>query len=142
MSRTRPTWTRDTARNFVRHYLEMVAAMIVGMVALGPLWTLALNAAGAPELLDRPELGAVVMATNMTIAMSAWMRYRGHRWAATAEMAAAMYLPFIVLFLPLQLGLLSPTGLVVAGHVLMLVGMAAVMLLRPAEYAAHAGHHS
>jgi hypothetical protein len=82
------------------------------------------------------------MATNMTIAMSAWMRYRGHRWAATAEMAAAMYLPFIVLFLPLWLALLTPTGLVVAGHVLMLAGMAAVMLLRPAEYAAHTGHHS
>jgi hypothetical protein len=25
----------------------------------------------------------------MTIAMSVWMRYRGHSWAATAEMAAA-----------------------------------------------------
>ena len=78
----------------------------------------------------------------MTIAMSAWMRYRGHRWAATAEMAAAMYLPFVVLFLPLWLGLLTPIGLVVAGHVLMLAGMAAVMLLRPTEYAAQAGHHS
>ena len=126
--------------HFVRHYLEMVAAMIVGMVALGPLWTLVLDAAGAPALLDRPELGALVMATNMTLAMSAWMRYRGHRWAATAEMAAAMYLPFLVLFLPLWLGLLTPTGLVVAGHVLMLAGMAAVMLLRPAEYAGHAAH--
>lgn len=48
--------------------------MIVGMVALGPRWTLALNAAGTPTLLDRPELNALVMATNMTIAMSAWMR--------------------------------------------------------------------
>ena len=142
MSRTRPAWTRDSARSLIRHYLEMVAAMIVGMVALGPLWTLVLDAAGAPALLDRPELNALVMATNMTLAMSAWMRYRGHRWAATAEMAAAMYLPFIVLFLPLWLGLLTATGLVVAGHVLMLAGLAAVMLLRPTEYAAHAGHRS
>jgi hypothetical protein len=140
MSRTRPTWTRHTVRNFVRHYLEMVAAMIVGMVALGPPWTLVLDTAGAHALLDRPELGALVMATNMTLAMSAWMRYRGHRWAATAEMAAAMYLPFIVLFLPLWLGLLTPTGLIIIGHVLMLAGMAAVMLLRPAEYAGHSTH--
>jgi hypothetical protein len=36
MSRTRTIWTRDTARHVVRHYLEMVAAMNVGMVALGP----------------------------------------------------------------------------------------------------------
>ena len=142
MSSTRPAWTRDTARSLIRHYLEMVAAMIVGMVALGPLWTLALDAAGAPTLLDRPELNAVVMATNMTIAMSAWMRYRGHRWPATAEMAAAMYLPFLVLFLPLWLGLLTSTGLVVAGHVLMLAGMAAVMLLRPSEYGGHGAVHS
>jgi hypothetical protein len=48
------------------------------------------------------------MADHMTIAMSAWMPLnRGHRWAATAEMAAAMYLPFIVLFLPLWLALLT-----------------------------------
>lgn len=129
-SRTRP---------LVRHYLEMVAAMVVGMVVLGPVWRLGLNAAGAGALLDRPELAALVMATNMTVAMTAWMRYRGHRWAATAEMAAAMYVPFVVLFVPLWLGLLSPAGLVVLGHVLMLAGMAAVMLRRPAEYGGHHG---
>jgi len=50
--------------------------------------------------------------------------------AATAEMAAAMYVPFI----PLWLDLLSPPGLIIVGHVLMLAGMAALMLLRPAEY--------
>jgi hypothetical protein len=39
-------------------------------------------------------------------------------------------------------GLLAATGLVVLGHVLMLAGMAAVMLLRPAEYAGHSASHS
>jgi len=134
MTITRPRWTRTTARHFIRHYLEMVAAMIVGMVVLGPVWSLGLDALGAPALLERPELNALAMATNMTIAMSAWMRYRGHRWAATAEMAAAMYVPFIMLFIPLWLDLLSPSGLIIVGHVLMLAGMAALMLLRPAEY--------
>jgi hypothetical protein len=42
------------------------------MIVLAPLWTLGLNAAGTPDLLDRPELGALVMATNMTIAMAGW----------------------------------------------------------------------
>jgi hypothetical protein len=37
-------------------------------------------------------------------------------------------------------GRVAPTGLVVICHVLMLAGMAAVMLLRPAEYAGHASH--
>ena len=128
------TWTRAITWRFVRHYLEMVAAMIVGMVVLGPLWTLALDAAGAPGLLDRPELDALVMATNMTVAMSAWMRHRGHGWRATAEMAAAMYVPFVVLFPPLWMGLISAGTMLVAGHVLMLPAMAGAMLLRPHEY--------
>jgi hypothetical protein len=55
------------------------------------------------------------MATNMTIAMSAWMRYRGHRWAATAEMAAAMYLPFIVLLFPLWLDYTGTIGGILPG---------------------------
>ena len=124
-------------RQFVRHYLEMVVAMVVGMVALSPLWTLALDAAGTPGLLDRPELNALVMATNMTAAMSAWMCYRGHGWRATAEMAAAMYVPLLVLFPPLWLSVIDSGTMVVAGHVLMLAAMAGVMLLRPHEYVHH-----
>ena len=124
-------------RHFVRHFLEMVVAMVVGMVALGPVWSLALGAVGAPGLLERPELNALVMATNMTVAMSAWMRYRGHGRAATAEMAAAMYLPFVLLF-PLLWGqVLGPDAMLLLGHVLMLPAMAGVMLLRPHEYAHH-----
>ena len=70
----------------------------------------------------------------MTVAMSAWTRYRGHGWRATAEMAAAMYVPFLVLFPPLWLGVIDSGTMVVAGHVLMLAAMAGVMLLRPHEY--------
>jgi hypothetical protein len=136
-TRPRPS----TARILIRHYLAMVAAMIIGMIALAPLWTLGLNLAGTPDLLDAPELSALVMATNMTIAMTAWMRYRGHRWTATAEVAAAMYLPFLVLFIPLRLGLISTTGLVVLGHVLMLAGMAALMLFHSADYTHHGANH-
>jgi hypothetical protein len=126
------------AAHFIRHYLEMVVAMVVGMVALAPLWSAAGDAMGWSAALDRPEPAVLVMATNMTFAMCAWMRYRGHGWRATAEMAAAMYLPFLVLFPPLWLGVLSPGALTFAGHVLMLPAMAGVMLLRPSEYI---GHH-
>jgi peptidoglycan/LPS O-acetylase OafA/YrhL len=78
---------------------------------------------------------ALVMATNMTIGMTLVMRWRRHGWRACAEMAAAMYLPFVVLFVPLWAGLLSPGGLMLWGHVLMLVAMAGAMALRPSEYA-------
>jgi hypothetical protein len=85
-------------------------------------------------VLALPVPAALVMATNMTLTMSVWMRYRGHGWAATAEMDAAMYLPFAVLFVPMWLGVLSPDGMLVGGHLLMLPAMAGVMLLRRDEY--------
>lgn len=81
------------------------------------------------------------MATNMTVAMVAWMRLRHrHGWPATLEMSAAMYLPFIVLFPPMWLGVLSAHAMLVLGHVLMLPAMAGVMLLRRDEYTGH--HHA
>ncbi len=125
---------------FVRHYLEMVVAMAVGMVALAPVWSWASGALGASALLDRPDIGALVMATNMTIAMSAWMRYRRHGWAPIAEMGAAMYLPFLALFVPLWTGAISADTMMIAGHLLMLPAMAVVMLLRLDEYTLHTHH--
>jgi hypothetical protein len=122
-------------RKFVVHFLEMVVAMAVGMVALHPVWMIGLEAVGADALMDNAYSGALIMATNMTIAMSAWMAYRGHSWRPIAEMAAAMYLPFLVLFVPLALDLIDKGALMLWGHVLMLPAMAAAMLLRPHEYA-------
>jgi hypothetical protein len=126
---------------FVRHYLEMVVAMVVGMVALHPVASAAFAAVGRSALHERADVGAMVMATTMTVAMAAWMRLRGHRWRATAEMAAAMVVPFAVLLVPLWAGAISASTLMLAGHVLMLLAMAAAMLARPGEYAhAHSRH--
>jgi hypothetical protein len=111
---------------FVGHYLEMVAAMVVGMVALAPLWPQA--------WLARADVDAVVMATNMTVAMVAWMRIRRHSWPRTLEMAAVMYLPFLALLVPYWLGLLSGTALMVAGHVIMFPLMLAAMVWRRSDY--------
>jgi hypothetical protein len=127
-------------RHFVRHYLEMVIAMVVGMMVLAPLWTLLSNWLEWPELRDRTELLTLTMATDMTIGMAAWMGYRGHGWRPIAEMSAAMFAPFIVLFGPLWAGLISADALMIAGHALMLVAMLVVMLARPQEYAGH--HHT
>jgi hypothetical protein len=117
--------TRKPAR-FVGHYLEMVVAMIVGMVALHPLWP--------SEWLARTEVNAVVMATDMTVAMALWMRVRRHAWPRIAEMSAAMYLPFVALLVPYWLGLLSAAALMVAAHVIMFPLMLAAMIWRRSEY--------
>jgi hypothetical protein len=114
---------------FVRHYLEMVVAMLVGMVALGELEYLVW-----PALTARHDVGVMVMATNMAIGMGAWMRFRGHSWRGIAEMSAAMYLPFAVLLVPFWTGALGGSSLMTWGHVLMLPAMAVAMVLRPDEY--------
>jgi hypothetical protein len=116
--------------HFLRHYVEMVLAMLVGMVAFGLLEDLVW-----PALTDRADVGVMVMATNMSIGMGAWMRFRGHSWRGIAEMSAAMYLPFAVLLVPFWTGTVGGSDLMTWGHLLMLPAMALVMLLRPAEHA-------
>jgi hypothetical protein len=137
MSLLNPTTPRA---HFARHYVEMLLAMVVGMVALGPVWAAAAQALGWTATLHRPEVAALVMATDMSVAMCAWMRYRGHRWPATLEMAAAMYVPFVLLFPPMWAGLLSTGAMMAGGHMLMLPAMAVAMLLRRHEYSGHGAH--
>ncbi|WP_433263222.1 hypothetical protein ACQPZF_31620 [Actinosynnema sp. CS-041913] len=105
----------------VRHFLGMLVAMVVGMVALDPVWGLAV------DLPDRADVGALVMATNMTIGMSLWMWFRRHPWREVVEMGAAMYVPFLVLLGPFWAGWVSGSFLMAAGHLLMLPCMALVM---------------
>ena len=81
------------------------------------------------------------MATTMTVPMVGWMLYRGHGWRANAEMSASMFVPTSPSSAPLATGLLTDIGvLMVIEHVAMLLAMAGVMLLRPAEYTHHHGH--
>ena len=119
---------------FVRHYIEMVLAMVIGMVALMPLEMWAVQAAGAPRLLNGVEVMTLVMATDMAIAMGAWMAYRRHGWRDIAEMSAAMYLPFVIFFPATVTGVMTSGAMMAAGHALMLVAMLAVMLWRRDHY--------
>ena len=135
MTAETPAAPRLSAKKFTVHFLEMVVAMAVGMVVLHPVWMFLLDASGAAWLMSNPYTGALIMATNMTVAMSAWMKFRGHRWRPIVEMGAAMYLPFLVLFAPLALGVIDKGALMLWGHLLMLPAMAAAMVLRPHEYA-------
>ncbi|WP_291418694.1 hypothetical protein [Actinophytocola sp.] len=127
-------------RRFALHYVEMVVAMLVGMAVFAPLWTWAFDAFDAAATLDRDDVMAMSMATNMVIGMSLWMWFRGHTAAPVVEMAVAMYLPFAVLLVPLWLGVISVVFLMVAGHVLMLGTMLLAMLRRREEYSCH--HHN
>jgi hypothetical protein len=130
-------------RHFARHYVEMVVAMLLGMVVLGIPASALLGAAGMSmdELhSDAPALMLLGMATTMTIPMVAWMRYRGHGWAASAEMSASMFIPTFATIALLGSGMVEDIGaLMTIQHVVMLPSMLVAMLLRRDEYSG-AGH--
>jgi hypothetical protein len=131
-----------STRHFVRHYVEMVIAMFLGMAILGLPAGLALKAMGSSWSAlndDAPALMLLLMAVTMTVPMVAWMRYRGHGRRANVEMSASMFLPTFAVIGLLAAGVVSDIGvLMVAEHVAMLLSMLAAMLLRPGEYTSHA----
>ena len=131
-------------RHFARHYVEMLVAMFLGMVVLGTPATFALGAAGMSmsELHnDFPALMLFGMAVAMTMPMVGWMRYRGHGWVPSAEMAASMFVPAFAAIALLWGGLVEDIGaLMLIEHVAMLPAMLAAMLLRREEYSGAHGH--
>jgi hypothetical protein len=127
---------RGTSRRweFVRHYLEMVVAMFVGMAVLGGALRGILALAGLVFPSQYSELASLEMALTMSIGMVVWMRHRGHGWVSTLEMAGAMFVPVIVLFPLLWLGVVSGDSLLAIEHMAMLPLMYLVMLRRRTEY--------
>ncbi|MGH2774183.1 MAG: hypothetical protein ACRDJT_01950 [Actinomycetota bacterium] len=126
--------TRHRRWNFLRHYLGMVVAMFVGMAVLGGAVRGILAIAGLEFPAQYPELTSLEMALTMSIGMVVWMRYRGHSWVSTLEMAGAMFVPALVLFPLLWLGVISGDSLLAFEHMAMLPLMLLVMLRRRGEY--------
>jgi uncharacterized membrane protein (UPF0182 family) len=128
-------------KHFVRHYIEMVVAMFLGMAVLGVPTEWALGAVGASwsDLHhNAPALMLLLMAVIMTVPMVGWMAYRGHRWRPSAEMAASMLLPtFGVIVLLWGAVVTDATALMTIEHIVMLPSMLAAMLLRRDEYSGH-----
>jgi hypothetical protein len=132
-------------RTFIRHYIEMVVVMFAGMIVLGVPGEAALKAIGSGTSELRQDAPAIVflgMMATMTIPMVAWMRFRGHRWQPTLEMAASMIIPTLIAITLLAAGALSFEVLMGLEHVAMLLGMLLAMLLRVDEYTSHAAHHA
>ena len=135
---------RSSTLNFVRHYIEMLVAMLVGMFALGIPLAALLTAVGIDVEgwhTDAPALELLGMAFVMTVPMVAWMRYRGHGWAPAADMTAAMFLPSFGAIALLATGLVEDADtLLMIQHVAMFPAMLVAMLLRASEYTGHVGH--
>jgi hypothetical protein len=128
---------------FARHYVEMVIAMLLGMLVLGLPAEGALLAFGSStsELeRDSPALMLLGMAVVMTVPMVAWMRHRGHGWRPSAEMAASMFLPTFAVVALMAGGAIDFWTAMGIERVAMLPSMLVAMLLHRAEYARHAHH--
>jgi len=81
---------------FWRHFLQMLAAMVVGMIAAGGIFVAVVGVKTWDEVtLQYPTQALLAMAAGMTVPMVAWMMYRGMGRRNSYEMAAAMILPVI-----------------------------------------------
>lgn len=95
------TVTKPTVRHrgrlspFWRHFLEMLGAMMIGMIAGAAIFLSIVQVTWDEALLQYPVQALLVMAVSMTVPMVAWMRFRHHGGRSSAEMGAAMVLPVI-----------------------------------------------
>jgi hypothetical protein len=123
--------------HFIRHYVEMVLAMFVGMAVLGG----GLAALGLTDWTDEaPALHLLWMAFTMSAPMVAWMLHRGHGWAPALEMTAAMFVPSAAAIVLFWTGATEDTGTLMAiQHSAMFPAMLVAMLLRLDEYTGGAG---
>jgi putative intracellular protease/amidase len=133
----RPRWLR-----FAGHYLEMVVAMVAGMIVLGGALRAVLAVAGVEysTAARYPELTILEMTMTMAVGMAAWMRFRGNGWAATLEMSGAMLTPAVAVLLLVWLDVLAGGAAMTLEHVAMFPLMLAVMLRRRDEYMT--SHHT
>ena len=132
-----PSTKKGRARHFFRHLGEMYLAMMVGMMALAVLDAAIFAAAGTsiPDVKDSaPEVWGLLMALNMTVGMTVWMRHRRHTWAMCAEMAGAMFVPAVAAIVLFWCSVIHSGAVSAVEMNAMLPAMIAVMLLRRSEY--------
>ena len=127
-------------RRFLRHFFEMLLVMMLGMCVLGAAFgafhELAFGSGFAAAWRDHVGLAAFAMAFNMTVPMVLWMRYRGHSWERSGEMAAAMNLPVLPLLVLYGFDVIPARGVLGGQMMLMIPAMLAAMLYRKEEYSA------
>ena len=132
--------TTHSTRRFFRHYTEMVAAMFIGMFALSKPADLLFSALGTSTSSQHPAMMLFSMGVTMTVPMIAWMRFRGHAWRPTNEMAASMLIPTFAAMALVGAGAMSGGSAMVVEHGAMLAGMLIAMLLRRDEYSGGHAH--
>ena len=129
----------SSKRVFIRHFGEMLVAMLLGMAVLGGAAQLAFLAAGTSVGAASGAVQVLLMGLSMTVPMVAWMLYRGHGQTRTLEMGAAMVVPSSAAAALAGAGALEAQAALGVQHAAMIPAMLAVMLCRYGHYATRAG---
>jgi len=127
---------------FWRHFLEMFAVMVVGMIAAVAIFLTIVQVTWGEALVQYPVQSLLVVAAGMTVPMVAWMRFRGMEWRPIAEIAAAMLVPLVPIFGLLALQLIPGARACGLYCVVMIPAMIVPMLFRLDLYTGRVGHHA
>jgi hypothetical protein len=133
--------TRSDTGRFVRHFVEMLVAMLLGMAVLMVALTAILALAGSDYMSaegDAPAALLAAMGVAMTLPMAAWMGHRGLPRAQIAEMVGAMGAVTLAILALLATGVVDADAALGAQHVAMVAAMLAVMLARRRIYSRRA----
>jgi hypothetical protein len=118
----------------------MCLAMCVGGIPLIVLFFLGAAKIGYPDLIQRfPELSVLVIGFILSVPMTAWMRFRGHEWRPTLEMAITTIVLAILLVGLGWLGILPRSSLLEWMRGLACPSMLIPMLFHLDLYTGH--HH-
>ncbi len=127
---------------FLWHFVEMCLAMCIGGIALNVLFFWGAAQIGFPNLFERfPELSLLMVGINLAVPMTAWMRFRSHKWRPTLEMASSSIILVILIISAARLGILPESSRLALLKKLACPVMLIPMLFRLDLYTGHhAGH--
>lgn len=119
---------------FWRHFLQMMAIMMVGMIAGAAALLTVVGLKTWDEVTTQYGTQAlVVMAFGMTVPKVAWMLHRGMGWKNSYEMAAAMVIPVIPFLCLVWFGV-TKSALCGPYCAVTILAMLALMFYRRQEY--------
>jgi hypothetical protein len=131
---------RQHSSPFWRHFVEMLGAMVIGMIATGAIFLSVVGLKTWGEVtIEYPTQALVAMAVGMTVPMVGWMLYRGMGWRNSYEMTLAMVLP-VIPFLCLVWFNVTESAQCGAYCAVTVLAMLALMRYRRSEYEMHHMH--
>lgn len=127
---------------FIWHFIEMCMVMCVGGITLNVIFFMGAAKVGYPDLFERyPVFSLIVVGTLLAVPMTAWMRFRGHEWRPTLEMASTSIILPILLIGAAWLGIIPDSSRLEWLKRLVCPVMLIPMLFRLDLYTVHHANH-